>query len=352
MSRSSEPVGHPAPSRPRLDVLGVGRDDLLARASRASASARSASSFVGAGEQGEGAGGDARLRREVGDGGGSHGYQRRVAGADGIQASQTTAQVRWKDGGVTTILSIQSSVAYGHVGNSAAVFPLQRLGVEVWPVNTVHFSNHTGYGAWRGPLLPADDVREVITGIEERGALPAIDAVLSGYQGGEEIGDVILDAVARVKAANPAGHLRVRPGHGQREVGLLRPPRHPGAAARARGAAGRPHHAQPVRARLPHRDRAGVPRGHAGVGGEGPRDGPVDGARDLGAAARPARGHDRDAGRPRRRGVDRADPAAADEGQRVRRRDRRRCSPRTCSTAATRVWRSDGPCRASSTCSS
>lgn len=103
----------------------------------------------------------------------------------------------------TTILSIQSSVAYGHVGNSAAVFPLQRLGVEVWPVYTVHFSNHTGYGAWRGPLLAAEDVREVITGVEERSAMPEIDAVLSGYQGGTQIGDVILDAVARVKAANP-----------------------------------------------------------------------------------------------------------------------------------------------------
>ena len=58
------------------------------------------------------------------------------------------------------VLSIQSSVAYGHVGNSAAVFPLQRLGHEVWPVLTVHFSNHTGYGAWRGPLLdPADVAR-------------------------------------------------------------------------------------------------------------------------------------------------------------------------------------------------
>ena len=101
------------------------------------------------------------------------------------------------------VLSIQSSVAYGHVGNSAAVFPLQRLGVEVWPVHTVHFSNHTGYGAWRGPLLPADDVRDVITGIEERGVLGQVDAVLSGYQGGEDIGDVILDAVARVKTANP-----------------------------------------------------------------------------------------------------------------------------------------------------
>jgi pyridoxine kinase len=101
------------------------------------------------------------------------------------------------------ILSIQSSVAYGHVGNSAAVFPLQRLGHEVWPVFTVHFSNHTGYGAWRGPLLPPADVREVIAGIEDRGVLPTCDAVLSGYQGGAGIADVIVDAVARVKAANP-----------------------------------------------------------------------------------------------------------------------------------------------------
>ncbi len=101
------------------------------------------------------------------------------------------------------ILSIQSAVAYGHVGNSAAVFPLQRIGVEVLPVYTVNFSNHTGYGAWRGPLISPDDVREVITGIEERGVFGEIDVVLSGYQGGEGIGDVILDAVARVKAANP-----------------------------------------------------------------------------------------------------------------------------------------------------
>jgi len=106
--------------------------------------------------------------------------------------------------GRVKVLSIQSSVAYGHVGNSAAVFPLQRLGHEVWPVCTVQFSNHTGYGAWRGPLLSAADVRDVITGIEERGVLGQVDVVLSGYQGGEDIGEVILDAVARVKAANPA----------------------------------------------------------------------------------------------------------------------------------------------------
>ncbi|WP_139416992.1 pyridoxal kinase PdxY [Agromyces laixinhei] len=101
------------------------------------------------------------------------------------------------------ILSIQSAVAYGHVGNSAAVFPLQRIGVEVLPVYTVNFSNHTGYGAWRGPMISPDEVSEVITGIEERGVFPQIDVVLSGYQGGEGIADVILDAVARVKSANP-----------------------------------------------------------------------------------------------------------------------------------------------------
>jgi pyridoxine kinase len=101
------------------------------------------------------------------------------------------------------ILSVQSSVAYGHVGNSAAVFPLQRLGHEVWPVITVHFSNHTGYGAWRGPQLAPEDVREVIAGIDDRGALGGVDAVLSGYQGDPAVGGIILDAVARVKELNP-----------------------------------------------------------------------------------------------------------------------------------------------------
>lgn len=101
------------------------------------------------------------------------------------------------------VLSIQSAVAYGHVGNSAAVFPLQRIGVEVLPVYTVNFSNHTGYGAWRGPLISPADVADVITGIEERGVFGDIDVVLSGYQGGEGIADVIIDTVARVKKANP-----------------------------------------------------------------------------------------------------------------------------------------------------
>ncbi|MDQ1079758.1 pyridoxal kinase PdxY [Pseudoroseomonas cervicalis] len=102
------------------------------------------------------------------------------------------------------ILSIQSWVAYGHVGNASAVFPLQRLGAEVWAVNTVQFSNHTGYGSWRGQVFGADLVRDLVQGIEDRGALPRCDAVLSGYMGDAAIGEAILDAAARVKAANPA----------------------------------------------------------------------------------------------------------------------------------------------------
>jgi len=119
------------------------------------------------------------------------------------------------------ILSIQSSVAYGHVGNSAAVFPLQRLGHEVWPVFTVHFSNHTGYGAWRGPLLDPADVRDVITGIEERGVLATCDAVLSGYQGSPAVASVIVDAVQRVKAANPAATYTCDPVMGNAKSGCF-----------------------------------------------------------------------------------------------------------------------------------
>jgi pyridoxine kinase len=126
------------------------------------------------------------------------------------------------------ILSIQSAVAYGHVGNSAAVFPLQRIGVEVLPVYTVNFSNHTGYGAWRGPMIDPSDVREVITGIQERDVLPQIDAVLSGYQGGEGIADVIIDAVARVKAANPDAVYACDPVMGNAKSGCFVSPAIPG----------------------------------------------------------------------------------------------------------------------------
>jgi len=101
------------------------------------------------------------------------------------------------------ILSIQSWVAYGHVGNASAVFPLQRLGAEVWAINTVQFSNHTGYGHWTGQVFTGEAVRDLVDGVEARGALRRCDAVLSGYLGDRAIGEAILDAVARVRGANP-----------------------------------------------------------------------------------------------------------------------------------------------------
>jgi pyridoxine kinase len=102
------------------------------------------------------------------------------------------------------ILSIQSHVAYGHVGNASAVFPMQRLGVEVWPIHTVQFSNHTGYGAWKGRVFDGPAIEEIVDGIADRGALPRCDGVLSGYMGSADIGNAILVAVSRVRAANPS----------------------------------------------------------------------------------------------------------------------------------------------------
>jgi pyridoxine kinase len=102
------------------------------------------------------------------------------------------------------LLSVQSHVAYGHVGNSAAVFALQRLGIEVWPIHTVELSNHPGYGEFRGRVADAAAVRELVHGIAARGMFARCDGVISGYVGAAEIGPEILSAVAAVKAANPA----------------------------------------------------------------------------------------------------------------------------------------------------
>ena len=104
---------------------------------------------------------------------------------------------------MVSVLSIQSHVAYGHVGNSSAVFPLQRLGVEVWPVHTVQFSNHTGYGQWTGQVFDVQAVEDVVKGIADRGVLGSCDAVLSGYLGSADTGLGVVGTVARVREANP-----------------------------------------------------------------------------------------------------------------------------------------------------
>jgi len=102
------------------------------------------------------------------------------------------------------LLSINSHVVYGHVGNSAAVFALQCLGIEVWPIHTVMFSNHPGYGTFRGRVTDAAQIRELADGLAESGGLAGCDGVISGYLGTDANGAEVLAAVARVKAANPA----------------------------------------------------------------------------------------------------------------------------------------------------
>jgi pyridoxine kinase len=118
------------------------------------------------------------------------------------------------------ILSIQSWVSYGHVGNASAVFPLQRLGAEVWAINTVQFSNHTGYGDWKGAVYSGQSVRDLVDGIAARGALERCDAVLTGYVGGADIGDAILHAVASVRQANPKALYCCDPVIGDTDTGV------------------------------------------------------------------------------------------------------------------------------------
>src|SRR5260221_3774565 len=102
------------------------------------------------------------------------------------------------------VLPIQSSVAFGHVGNSAAMLPLQSLGHEVWPIDAVRFSNHPGHGSFRGRITPPDEVEALVQGLEALGLFTRTDAVLSGYLGETGTGLVVADTVARIKRANPA----------------------------------------------------------------------------------------------------------------------------------------------------
>lgn len=101
------------------------------------------------------------------------------------------------------MLSIQSHVVYGYAGNKSATFPMQLLGIDVWALNTVQFSNHTQYGKWKGMVIPKEQIGEITQGIDEINALHECDAVLSGYIGAAEQGGEILKAVADIKAKNP-----------------------------------------------------------------------------------------------------------------------------------------------------
>lgn len=115
------------------------------------------------------------------------------------------------------IISLQSAVAYGHVGNSTAVFAMQRLGHEVWPVYTVNFSNHTEYPSWRGPVISTRDIAEILGAMEH--VYPQVDVFLTGYLGSPELADVVRRAVVRVKEANPQARYVCDPVMGNPAVG-------------------------------------------------------------------------------------------------------------------------------------
>ncbi|EKY3232843.1 pyridoxal kinase PdxY [Cronobacter malonaticus] len=119
------------------------------------------------------------------------------------------------------ILAIQSHVVFGHAGNSAAEFPMRRLGANVWPLNTVQFSNHTQYGQWTGAVMPPSHLTEIVQGIAAIGQLSRCDAVLSGYLGSAEQGEHILEIVRQVKAANPQVKYFCDPVMGHPEKGCI-----------------------------------------------------------------------------------------------------------------------------------
>ncbi len=215
-----------------------------------------------------------------------------------------------------SILSIQSWVAYGHVGNASAMFPLQRLGAEVWAVNTVQFSNHTGYGSWRGQVFGAEAVREVLQGIEERGVLSRCDAVLSGYMGDAAIGAAILDAVERVKGGESGGAVLLRSGDRRCRPRHFRSPRHSGIPARCCPAGGRHRHPQPFRTGLADGAGGAQPRRRQGRRRRAATTGATLRLRHLAGCCGDAGGLHRC---PRRRGrglLARAHAAAADRGER------------------------------------
>jgi pyridoxine kinase len=121
----------------------------------------------------------------------------------------------------TAILSIQSHVAYGHVGNSAAVLPLQRLGFDVFALNTVQLAHHPGHGAWRGHKLRPEQLIEILGGLEARGVLGRCAALLSGYLGDAGMAEVVARAVHAVRAARPGAPYVCDPVIGDDEPGVF-----------------------------------------------------------------------------------------------------------------------------------
>uniref|UniRef100_A0A8C2IHU7 pyridoxal kinase n=1 Tax=Cyprinus carpio TaxID=7962 RepID=A0A8C2IHU7_CYPCA len=100
------------------------------------------------------------------------------------------------------VLSVQSHVVRGYVGNKSASFPLQVLGFEVDTINSVQFSNHTGYEHWKGQVLTADELHVLYEGIKLNN-VNQYDYVLTGYTRDDSFLDMVVDIVQELKRANP-----------------------------------------------------------------------------------------------------------------------------------------------------
>ena len=213
------------------------------------------------------------------------------------------------------VISIQSQVAFGHVGNSAAVFPMQMHGIDVVAVPTTLLSNRPGYPTIRGRVLDAQLVADLLLGIEERGAVDTAQMILSGYLGSADNAAVVADFVARAKAKNPDAAVLLRPRARGSRPRPVRPRRHPAAGARPAVPACRYHHAQSFRVRMAERgegrdDRSGD-QGGARVHGARPTvvvtsaeladtpEGEIESARRR-ARQRLARAHAKTADQPER----------------------------------------------------
>ncbi|KAF8141379.1 Ribokinase-like protein, partial [Boletus edulis] len=100
------------------------------------------------------------------------------------------------------ILSVQSHVAFGYVGGKAAAFPLQCMGYDVDVVNTVNFSNHTGYGCFGGTKTNAEELVRIFDTMQQSGVLVA-DRLLTGYIPTAESLGSVRELVKKLKLSNP-----------------------------------------------------------------------------------------------------------------------------------------------------
>lgn len=122
------------------------------------------------------------------------------------------------------VISVQSHVVYGHAGNSAAVFPLQKMGIEVWPIHTVQYSNHTQYqNGWTGRAFTASEIRDIVSGLEALGAISKLDGVVTGYLASTGQGKVVSELVDMMRASNSSSLYVCDPVMGDANKGCIVP---------------------------------------------------------------------------------------------------------------------------------